>query len=263
MSESRHLLLDCGNTRLKWAWCVGRQQLLPSRVADYATLQTQSPWSDEPAPVAIWGSCVASAMQRRWVEQACNACWPEVPIHWVVPQAEAAGVQNGYEDPAQLGPDRWLSLLAAHRLQAGNVLVVNAGTALTVDALTAEGQFLGGVIVPGLQLMLDALAGGTARLARRPGQYAPFPQTTGDALYTGALQAMAGAVQQQAQWMQQRGQAPICLLSGGDASVLSPLLTLEVRLVEGLVLQGLLSLLLAEKPCVLAETPLQDRQSPP
>ncbi|WP_374337235.1 type III pantothenate kinase [Leeia sp.] len=261
MNGVRHLLLDGGNTRLKWAWCHERQHLQPAQVVDYAALQAQPPWRADPAPLEIWGSCVTGAQQRALVEQACRACWPEVPIHWVVPQADAAGVHNGYLDPTQLGPDRWLSLLAARRLHAGDALVVSAGTALTIDALTAAGQFLGGVIAPGLQLILEALAGGTARLARRPGQYVAFPQTTGDALYSGALQAMAGAVQQQARLMQQRGQTPVCLLSGGDASLLAPLLTLQVRQVDGLVLEGLLSLLQADRGQPLAEIPLQDRQS--
>jgi type III pantothenate kinase len=89
------------------------------------------------------------------------AHWGVQP-QWAVASAYQCGVRNYYADPTQLGSDRWASLIAAWRIQRQGCIVVSAGTAMTVDALSDTGEFLGGIIVPGLQLMQNALIRGTA-----------------------------------------------------------------------------------------------------
>ena len=125
--------------------------------------------------------------------EAQLARWRIAP-EWLTAGAAACGVQNRYARPAQLGADRWASLCAARRRSLADDLfppacvVVNAGTAVTVDALDADGVFRGGLILPGLRLMLRALAENTAALKVAPGEMRPFPDNTADALYSGAMQ---------------------------------------------------------------------------
>jgi type III pantothenate kinase len=157
--------------------------------------------------------------------------------------AKEAGVTNGYRDPAQLGADRWAALVAAHTLAQENVVVVNAGTALTIDALTSEGRFLGGLIVPGPAMMRSALDKGTAGLRQAQGRFADFPQATPDAIASGAVQAAVGAIMRIAAAMEKHGNKPArVLLSGGAAAEIRAHLPLECALHENLVLEGLVAI---------------------
>ena len=97
-----------------------------------------------------------------------------IPIRWIESRLVQCGVHNRYADPSQLGTDRWAALIGARSICAGACVVVGAGTAVTVDALTATGDFVGGLIIPGLSLMADALARDTARLPRDTGAYTEF-----------------------------------------------------------------------------------------
>ena len=120
-------------------------------------------------------------------------------------------------------------------------VVVNARTAVTVDALDGEGVFHGGVILPGLNLMLHALAASTVSLKMPPGQYQNFPVNNADAMYSGAMQAVCGAIEQ----MRHRLGAdppPRCIVSGGAAPDIAAHLTAPVEVVDNLVLEGVLAL---------------------
>jgi type III pantothenate kinase len=156
------------------------------------------------------------------------------------PAASQLGVTNGYREPTQLGSDRWAALIAAHHAARGHKLVVCAGTALTIDALTAEGQFLGGLIVPGPTLMRRALERGTAALRMTEGAFAEFPSSTPEAITSGAVQACIGAIMRMHDAMTKRGCAPErIVLSGGAAGDLTPYLAAEYTIHENLVLDGL------------------------
>jgi type III pantothenate kinase len=164
-------------------------------------------------------------------------------VRWVKGAREQAGVRSSYAAPAQLGCDRWAALIGVRHLYGCAALVVNAGTALTVDALTADGVFAGGVIAPGVELMRKALAGNTAGLKMRPGEFSYFPDATGDAIMSGAINACCGAIERMARFLEDAGEtAPLCVLSGGGAATLAPYLNLEVKLVDNLVLEGLLAI---------------------
>jgi type III pantothenate kinase len=118
--------------------------------------------------------------------------------------------------------------------------VVNAGTTMTVDALSAESIFLGGLIVPGYDLMRAALDANTARLRLAQGKFSYFPDTTADAIASGALNALAGAIDRMCRYMVETGEAdPRVLVSGGNAPLLVPHLSAQAQLVDNLVLEGL------------------------
>ena len=171
------------------------------------------------------------------------ALLPAVPLAplWLVASPAQCGVRSSYARPATLGPDRWAALIAARHLVGAACVVVNAGTTMTVDALDGDGLFLGGCIVPGATLMRQALARGTANLALREGTFAYFPDNTGDAIFSGTVNALVGAVRQCLSHLEQAGaRQPVAVLSGGDAALVESHLGGAVLRVDNLVLEGLL-----------------------
>jgi len=232
------LAIDAGNTRIKWGLHDGTAWLSTGGIATAESAQIGDAWSELP-PVEIAIACnVAGDAVERDLAAACTS--RDVTLLRLSARAEQLGVVNGYQDPAQLGADRWAALLAAHAVGSGNKLVVNAGTALTIDALAADGRFVGGVIVPGPSLMRASLSGGTAKLRHTEGTFAEFPQSTPDAITSGALQACVGAILRMRHAMMERGMPPEhMILSGGAAGVLAPLLPIPFTIHENLVLDGL------------------------
>ncbi|PHV11903.1 type III pantothenate kinase [Chitinimonas sp. BJB300] len=234
------LLLDAGNTRLKWALLSGNEWLAEG-IADYTTLAAlHAELAALPAPESILGSNVAGPN----VAAGLEAQFPRFPIQWLRSKPTEAGLRNQYREPSQLGPDRWAAMIGARSLSSGDTLVVMAGTAMTVDALSAEGDFLGGLIVPGFRLMREALARGTADLGLPDGTPVAFPRSTGEAIINGALAALTGAIAgQYAQLVQQTGRPVRIVLSGGDAALITsklpPALAEQLMPVDNLVLRGL------------------------
>lgn len=230
------LLLDAGNTQVKWA------RLQAGRVA--AIQRCDHGQLADRLPSALVGckrllACnVAGPALAETVAAVCAAAG--VALHWVQVQRQCLGMTTHYAELSQLGPDRWLSALAAWQGRHGNVLVVNVGTAITVDAVTAGGDYLGGTISPGIRLMRDALAQGTARLGRPDGHYAAFPGNTADAIHSGIVHAAVGPVYQLAEHLCDcAGSLDLCLLSGGDAHWLVSCLNMPLQTVDNLVLHGL------------------------
>lgn len=228
------LCIDAGNTRLKWGLRRDPGEAGDAWFANGTRLDAVGA-----RPRRILASNVAGEAPRAAIESFAAACG--VTVEWVRSRAAQCGVINGYEHPEQLGADRWAALIGARALHRGDCLVVMSGTATTVDMLSAGGHFLGGLILPGLALMRDALAGGTANLPTAAGEFAEQPKNTFDAIASGALQATAGAIERMFRQIG-HGADPLCLLSGGAAvpiASVSPRLTLPHRLIDNLVLEGL------------------------
>ncbi len=234
---------------MKWALHDPRGWLAQGVVAnaDLATLALRD-WQNLPRPARAVGVNVAGEAARVRVEGQL-ARW-RLPIEWLTASPEAAGVINRYDRPAQLGADRWASLVAARRRAVASeaspspCVVVNAGTAVTVDALDADGVFRGGLILPGLTLMLRALADNTAALKVPPGEFRAFPTNTPDALNTGAIQAVSGAIELTRESLRREDADafPKCYLAGGTAHLIAPHLSEPVEVVDNLVLEGVLVL---------------------
>ncbi|HET7831623.1 MAG TPA: type III pantothenate kinase [Gallionella sp.] len=246
------LLIDAGNTRIKWAlvettdggrgaasgaldnsaanWsCSG---VLPVEQAGELAQQL----AGFPEIEQVWVSNVAGEEIAQLIRNI-----PAVQFHWVRAREAQCGVRNGYSDAAQLGSDRWTALIAAWRMMGRSCLVVSSGTATTIDALSVQGEFLGGLIVPGIELMQRSLYGATAQLRAAPGNYEAFPRNTADALYSGAIQASCGAIERQHALLGD-SDAPV-VLSGGAAEQLRKhleRLNLPLCIADNLVLQGLL-----------------------
>lgn len=235
------LAVDIGNTRIKWGLAQPGGWLRQGWVKTAAPAELAAAVAALPPPDRIIISNVAGAAVQARVARLLPAV--AEPPHWLVSTARQCGVRSSYADPGSLGPDRWAALIGAWHLVMDACVVVNVGTTMTVDALSGEGVFLGGCIIPGAQLMRDALARDTANLALRDGEFRYFPDNTGDAIASGAVNALAGAVGQVAGYLQESsGAAPRVLLSGGDAALIEQRLNAQVTVVDNLVLEGLLQI---------------------
>jgi len=245
------LALDVGNTRLKWALydspCVGAR-LLAHGAQFLENIETlaDGDWRELAAPRWVLGCVVAGDAVRRRVEQQLEL-W-DVNPQWVVSSMQEAGMTNGYDHPGRLGSDRWVAMIGARqRLLAQGparpCIVVMVGTAVTVEAIDAQGRFLGGIILPGHGIMLRALESGTAGLHVPTGEVRNFPTNTSDALTSGGTFAIAGAVQRMVDNLRQHtGEDPVCLMTGGAGWKMAPSMSSRLELVEGLIFDGLLEI---------------------
>jgi type III pantothenate kinase len=249
------LVIDIGNTRLKWglyAQAHPGAELLAhgAEVLEDIDGLWQHTWQHvKPAPTAMLGCVVAGEAIKRRVEEQLTKGWGLQP-HWVSASKQAAGVRNGYEHPQRLGADRWAAIIGARQeaLKSGAapvppVLAVMVGTAVTVDAVDADGRFLGGLILPGFGLMYKALESGTAGLKVPTGEVSDFPTNTSDALMSGGTDAIAGAIERSLRRLTAHtGRQPLLIMSGGAVSRLSHVVELPARVVENLIFEGLLTL---------------------
>ncbi len=232
------LLIDAGNSRVKWALVEDDVWLRQGKLENAQLASLHKIFSELPPPHKILVANVAGEHMMQQLRAVC-AAWP-CPIEFIAAKVEQCGVRNTYRHPAQLGSDRWAALIAAR--QQGHVawLVVNCGTATTVDALSAGGEFLGGLILPGIDMMWRSLAIGAAQLelGENEGSWHEFPRNTADAALSGAIQATVGAVHLQFAALAVRGETR-CLLSGGAADYVQPHLKLPLLREDNLVLRGL------------------------
>jgi len=266
------LALDLGNSRIKW--CIFNQELPVSRgyfpteqfrssEEDPAIFELNSLSEESPFSMSTGEGSGAQELQKhiglvthlslcsvagKYVEEALLShlnelgLGPSILISRVVSSQEACGVINHYDQPEKLGADRWAALVAARAWTFRPVVVVMAGTATTVDALSSQGHFLGGTILPGIRLMPKSLYERTANISEGEGRWAEFPTNTADAVASGVLAATAGAIAGMMHHLQHiEAQSVQLLLSGGNSPILTPrLVTLgfSPHFERDLVLQG-------------------------
>jgi type III pantothenate kinase len=231
------LLIDAGNTRIKWALVAPDSApgaWLASGAVEHVQLDgLQAAWASLDITQVLLSNVAGAAIAAR-----LQAMLP-VTARLFASLPQLAGVVNAYRDPSQLGCDRFAAAIAAHALAPGQaVIVANCGTATTIDAVTANGVFLGGMILPGLGLMASALARNTAQLPQiGDGGSAPtgFANNTDDAILSGCLAAQAGAIERA---VRMHG-ATACLLSGGAAPRIALALSIPFQLVDNIVMHGL------------------------
>ena len=230
------LTIDCGNTRLKWGVHDGagwraQGSLDYADLPGFADLLRSLPRVERAIVANVAGPRVTEA-----VSAAVAALG--IPLHWAKSQSAQYGVRNLYDLPEQLGVDRWAALVGARALHRQACLVVCAGTATTIDVLDGEGNFQGGLILPGVELMCRALASSTAQLPLADGKFAGLPRNTMDAIVSGCLQAQAGAVERMFEQVAAYPGA-LCLVGGGAADQFFGLLRVPKRRIDNLVLEGL------------------------
>ena len=250
MTASTLLAIDVGNTRTKWGVFGSDGELKAHGVVAteaLATLQLSPAWAGCQRAVV---SNVAGEQAKAALDHVLGA----MDIRYIRSSAAACGVRSQYRNPAQLGTDRWAALIAAWHHYHAPCVVVSAGTAVTVDALLPEaasnrGIFLGGYILPGLNLMQQSIADKAPGVRMGEGELQDFPANTADALYSGSLNAIAGAVRAlAARLAMHEHEAPKIIIAGGDAEAIYELLAQDgglaahLAIADNLVLQGLLIL---------------------
>ncbi|MDR2014603.1 MAG: type III pantothenate kinase [Azoarcus sp.] len=228
------LLIDAGNSRIKWR-LVG-ENIHASGTCTHDAPNDLAVCTETPGITRVLGCNVTGPVRGEAIAAiiARRGLTPE----WINAGAQRCGVHNMYTHPSRLGADRWAALIGArshHRNR--DVLVVMAGTATTLDILGADGRFTGGHILPGVELMRQALSHGTAQLPSTGGRYRNHPRDTADAIVSGCLNAQAGAIGRIFRHMDAPG--AVCLLSGGAADEIEPLLDIPFQRIDNLVLDGL------------------------
>lgn len=230
------LLLDAGNTRLKWRRLADDDSLLEENstlLADLGGLAAI--WQAWPFTYALGCNVAGEAVAATIAAALPSGC----DLTWLVPTAEMAGVKNSYLPPHRLGADRWAALIAAAAYPQSARIIVCAGTALTIDALTPDNRFLGGTISPGFALMRASLAESTALLTAEHGEYHPLPRQTEDAIHSGCINALTAPIARMVTHLEAQFDAVTVILTGGDARLIGAHLPVSHRIVDNLALDGL------------------------
>ncbi|MDP9156473.1 MAG: type III pantothenate kinase [Pseudomonadota bacterium] len=247
MSEAPFLLIDAGNSRIKWSILTTAGESLRDGAFEHAD---PLEWPHDMKPGSVWISNVAGAAVHERIARQIEQRWPGLPYTFVRAQAKQLDVTNSYSEPSSLGSDRWCGMIGAHAAYPGeNLLIATFGTATTLEALLADGTFTGGLIAPGWQLMMQSLGSHTAQLPTLQPDTARdalassasvFATDTRAALSTGCLLAQAGLIERawqdlRAQW---NGDFRL-ILSGGAASEVAGALKVPHTRHDSLVLAGL------------------------
>jgi type III pantothenate kinase len=235
------LLIDLGNTRFKWALAAsGAWQVRGSfaHVDVPIAPALEREWAELPRVDAIVVASVAPLALDVEIEAFARQRFGVAP-EFVRSPAVALGVRNAYAEPQRLGVDRFLGLAAIHARAARAQVLIGVGTAMTLDALDADGTHLGGWILPSPALMRASVLARTARVGVSDGMLVEFATNTADALHSGALHAASGAVERfVANTARELGTWPEAVVTGGGADELAPLLPGAERR-DDLVLEGL------------------------
>ena len=235
------LAVDSGNTFIKWGLYTDNLCIKSGRIRYEEILILDEEFSHLPKPDIVIVSHVARAATKKQLIKLISI-W-NVRHYWVVAQEFQCNVSNSYSIPQQLGSDRWASLIAAWNISQQACLVISVGTAMTIDALTDTESFLGGIIMPGIELMHKSLSSHTqlVNINHSSGNYKDFPQNTIDAIESGVIQCMIGAIDRMYNLLALQVDHPVevCILTGGGASKLIPYVKTPVRTIENLVLEGL------------------------
>lgn len=242
-----NLLIDVGNTRLKWAWLqearLGEQQAVVHRDIE-PEVWSKDVFETARRPQRVLAANVAGeamAWNLHRFSQAAFGLEPE----FITPTRSFHELTNGYLNPALLGADRWLAVIGAWNLAHSALCVIDAGTAVKVDSVDAHGQHLGGLIIPGINLMRESLLNKTSGIA--PAIIASSNSTAGilanntiTAVTRGAVVAAAAMADRAAQLVEQStGQHPQLFITGGDSALIVESMQARGTVVPDLVLQGI------------------------
>ena len=237
------LLLDLGNTRLKWALQGTAADWLAHGALDWQENvddKLGEAWMGLPRPAQVVAASVVDGARERQVAEVTRQVFGCAP-DWLRTPARACGVRNAYAEPQRLGVDRFLAMVAAHAAHRVPCVLVSAGTALALDALAQDGRHLGGLIAPGVQLMQQSLLDATALVRpQRAGDILELADNTADAVTSGCWQAAAALIERfHARAVPRLGGAAMLILDGGDAPQLASLLSMPAQLGQDSVLRGL------------------------
>lgn len=238
------LLVDVGNTRIKWAVIEGTEMGDPvamDYLKDGLPGLLEDHWQSLPVPQQVGVANVCGETAAVAISSYVRKQWRLEPVYAEVRIAEA-GVTNAYHDISQLGVDRWLTVIAAWNKYHAPVCVAGCGTAVTIDVVDGDGQHLGGLILPGLRLMQDTLITGTHGIgsAESVGLSLELGDSTSSCIANGAARALISTIDGICEDMNRKFGDRLCrVITGGDAVVINGLLREKFICEQSLVLQGL------------------------
>lgn len=244
------LLIDAGNTRLKWCWFDGEDVPLDYESAEYDDLDAEgaSLFKTPGADVERIIICSVAGEDTAGQIQEVFADWKIEP-EFLASKPRSGDLTNAYANPGQLGVDRWMAMLGAWEQEKDALCIVDCGTAVTIDVVNDQGSHLGGMIIPGLELMHDALVDGTGQI--ETGQVETDDQAvseagllardTGSAVAAGTLYALVALIERVVSDLaQELPVEPVLILTGGDAESVQPLLSYPARYEPMLIFMGML-----------------------
>jgi type III pantothenate kinase len=263
-SGAPYLLIDAGNSRIKWTMVTADGTQLASGALTHGG-DDRPDWSSLPMPCGAWLSNVAGEAVAARIAALLDTRWPQLPLTTIRARAQQCGVTNGYTTPHALGSDRWAGMIGAHAAFPGeHLLIATFGTATTLEALRADGSFVGGLIAPGWTLMMRSLGEHTAQLptldanaargllkpagasdaasgASESTHRGPFFATdTPRSLSAGCTLAQAGLIERMWRDLQDEWQVPVRLVvSGGAVDEVASAFKVPHTRHDSLVLSGL------------------------
>lgn len=240
---SYQLVIDSGNTAIKWG-VFDRDNWIDKGVIVQANRDSlKNAWKNIAVPSQITISNVAGSLVGQSLKSIFENLGWKVKVHWITAKDFQCGVSNSYSIPSQLGSDRWAALIASWKIRRQSCLVICVGTAMTVDVLSNNGEFMGGIITPGLDLMQNSLVNRTALLTQpNNGCFQALPRNTEDAMASGAIRALTGAIDQMYSLISDNLtiSQPACIISGKGAQAILPYISIVSKeWVDDLVLEGL------------------------
>lgn len=250
------LLIDVGNSCLKYALAESETGKIHSHYRicyndDNLAKKLRYTWSTMPNPHSVWVSNVVGKKITKILKKEVKSRWA-MPITFAKSTAYACSIHNGYDNPKRLGTDRWMALIGARALKTGTLCVVDCGTAVTLDVLSTHNEYLGGVIVAGMESMRRALLKDTHAPARycenaENVDIQALGKNTLSGIQLGSLYAIVGLIEWMVNRLEKQGEKPQLILTGGSAPALLPLLTIPYYFSSDLVLRGLFVLAHADE----------------
>jgi type III pantothenate kinase len=244
------LLIDVGNTRIKWR-SFGQGEFLgggqQTHQGNLSPALLHNIWGSLAAPSSVWGVNVAGVRIAEQISQWSISNWGQIP-NFVTASQQIGNVVNGYHEPEKLGADRWMALVGADRIIQGACCIADCGSAVTIDCMNGIHQHIGGLIIPGLTMMPRCVSTNTAQVAFTEGETAWLGTDTASCLVSGATQSIVGTLTHMAELMKKRYSPPVTLIiTGGDAPKLQPWLGEEWLYQPDLIFIGLAAVMQQRK----------------
>ena len=232
------LLIDIGNENAKWKLGDNRGTFPSERAKFIQNLQIQTANLAPPSGVLFVNVSARGVAED--IKAFAAGKW-QIPTIEVVPSAEQCGVKNSYHNTSELGADRWAALIGARSICTGAAIIVDSGTAVTVDALAADGQFVGGSILPGFRLSRESLWRNASGIGDFERQVPIIPaRSTAEAVSCGVVYSIAGGIDSLIRsYGKLIGPAAQLLITGGDTALITEYSSYEFEPSPNLVIVGL------------------------
>jgi type III pantothenate kinase len=237
-----NLLIDCGNSFIKWALATDESFIIESSCPSKEVLSLHDIWKRYDAPVRVIVSNVAGESIASEIRKIVTSLW-ELDVEFIVSSKNCCGLTNSYHKPEQLGIDRWMAMVAAYQMTHSTVIVIDCGTAVTIDLVNEKGLYLGGVIMPGLSSAFQSLGADTDAvgvISDTETFTRTTAQSTEEAVQAGVLYGLAGGIERVVREHELLAdKAASVFITGGDTESLTPYMRISTILQTDLVLQGL------------------------